>query len=269
MKRTRIPGTIAKQTTGQSARVAITDWVPINVTDGSWASDDPNSVVASVSASSAGMRFQNNAAAFDHHMDANEDGGAAYYKLLKTADGQPMMFSDPGWSLEVLIKRQTLGNDNGCINIAVSDDPSDRTNRNWLGATYSNKTDGKGKWFVGTASGVNSGLHANSDRFLFHIFNPMDTSSDDDGNEITHAITYAHIDANLAAIHHGAKTNINQEYDQGDLVYLMVSSAFDNASTSQPGNNTDNTWKAWYRLSWSPQSIDPEYRIAGRGLTHQ
>ena len=51
MKRTRIPGTIAKQTTGQSARVAITDWVPINVTDGSWASDDPNSVVASVSAS--------------------------------------------------------------------------------------------------------------------------------------------------------------------------------------------------------------------------
>ena len=269
MKRSRIPGTIAKQTTGQSARVSVTDWVPINPVDGSWASDDPNSVVASVTASASGVRFQNNAAAFAVHMDQNDDGGAAYYKLLKTADGQPMLFSDPGWSLEVLIKRQTNGNDNGAINVAVSDDPSDRTNRNWLGMTYSNKTDGKGKWYVGTANGVNSGLHADSDRFIFNIFNPVDTSGDDDGNEVTHAITYAHLNSNFAAIHHGAKTNVTQEYDQGDFVYLMISSAFDNASTSQPNANTDNTWKVWYRLSWSPQGVDPEYRLTGRGHLHQ
>ena len=267
--RSRVPGKYDRQGIGQTVRKSVSDWIPININDGSWLSDTTNSVVASTATTTAGVQLQNNAAAFDHHMDQNEDGGDAYYQLLKTDDGQPMLFSDPGWSLEVLIKRQVKNDDNGAINVAICDDPTDRTNRNWLGATYSNMTNGKGKWYVGTSNGMNSGLHDDSDRFLFHIFNALDTSGDDDGNEITHVISYAHLNDDLAAIHHGAKTNVTQEYDQSDLVYLMVSSAFDNASTSQPNGNTNNTWKLWYRLNFSPQSVDPEYRLSGRGLDNR
>jgi hypothetical protein len=265
-RRTRVPGRIDRQGLGATVRKSISDWIPMNPSDGSWTSTDPESVVAATASTSAGVQFQNNKTAFDHHMDNNEDNAGAYFKLLMTEDGKPMLFSDPGWSVEFLIKRQTNGDDSGCINLAVCDAPQDRANRNWIGATYSNLTNGSGKWYVGTANGMNSGSHADSDRFLFHVFNPVDTSGDDDNNEITHVISYANLNSNFAALQHGAKTNITQEYDQGDMVYIMISSGFDVQSTSEPGANTDNTWKIWYRLNYSPQGVDPEYRLSGRGL---
>ena len=267
--RTRVPGRIDRNGLGQIVRKGISDWIPININDGSFQTDDPNNVVSSTSTSSAGVRFVNNQAAFDHHMTNAEDGAAAFYKILTTDDGQPMLFSDPGWSVEFLIKKQVSNNDNASINISICDDPSDRSNRNWLGATYSNLTSGSCKWYVGTANGMNSGTNAASDRFMFHIFNALDTSGDDDNNEITHVISYANINSDLNALQHGAKTNVTQEYDQGDLCYLMISSGFDNASTSQPANDSDGTWKIWYRLNFSPQGIDPEYRTTTRGLLNR
>ena len=48
------------------------------------------------------------------------------------------------------------------------------------------------------------------------------------------------------------------------MVYIMLASAFDTESNSEPGANSDNTWKVWYRVNWSPQGIDPQYLLAGR-----
>ena len=74
------------------------------------------------------------------------------------------------------------------------------------------------------------------------------------------------MNSSFASIQQGSKNNNTQEYDQGDDVYIMVSSGFDAESTSAPGANSDNTWKMWYRVNYSPQGVDPEYRVAGRGL---
>ena len=268
MRRSRVPGRFSRNGIGQTPRTGVSDWVSLNPLDGSWLLDDPNSVIGTASVTDAGVRLQNATAQFDHHHTSADDGGACYYKVLMNQDGQPMLFSDPGWNIDILIKRQTNGDDNGQTGVYISDAPTDRSNRNWLGVTYSNLTNGNGKWYVGTANGDNSGTHADSDRILINISNPIDTSGDDDGNEITHNITYANLNSNYAALQQGSKNNVTQEYDQGDLVYIMLSSAFDVASTSDPNANTDNTWKVWYRVNWSPQGVNPEYMLTGRTADH-
>jgi len=267
-KRSRVPGKISQVGIGQQPRQGIADWISLNPLDGSWALDDPNSVVAAAATTGAGIQLQNVAAAFDHHHTSADDTGACYHKLLTNSEGRPMLFSDPGWNIDILIKRQTNGDDNGQIGVYICDDPTDRTNRNWLGVTYSNLTNGNGKWYVGTSNGDNSGTHADSDRILINISNPIDTSGDDDGNEITHNITYANLNANLAALQQGSKNNNTQEYDQGDNVSIMLATAFDVASSQEPGSNSNNTWKVWYRVNWSPQGIDPEYLLNGRTAIH-
>jgi hypothetical protein len=273
MGRSRVPGKFSRYGLGQTVRKGISDWIPVNPSDGSWLVDDPNSVVNATATTTAGVQFQNNTAAFDHHMDNNEDGGAAYYKILSTDDGTPMSFSDTGWSVDFLIKRQVNGSDNGCINLAICDGPTDRANRAWVGMTYSNLTAnsgaGNGKVYYGTQSSMNSGSNSASDRAMINISHSIDTRADDDGNEIIHAILFNHLDSNLALIANGQKSGLSQEYDAGDLVYIMLSSGYDVASTSEPGAVTDNTWKVWYRLNYSPQGLDPEYRVAGRGLDNR
>jgi hypothetical protein len=259
-----VPGQFTRDNLGQSTRQGVSDWISLNPLDGSWSLDDPNNVIASASVSNTGIRLQNAAAAYDHHHVAADDTGACYYKLLTNSEGKPMLFSDPGWNIDILIKRQTNGDDSGQIGVYVCDDPTDRTNRNWLGVTCSNMANGAGKWYVGTQNGENSGANAASDRILCSISNPIDTSGDDDGNEITHNITYMNLNSSLAALQQGSKNNNTQEYDQGDMVYIMLASAFDTESNSEPGANSDNTWKVWYRVNWSPQGIDPQYLLAGR-----
>ena len=269
MSRSRVPGKFNRNGLGQSVRKGISDWIPVNPSDGSWITNDPNDVVSAKAATVAGVQFQNNTAAFDHHMNNNEDGAAAYYKVLSTDDGTPMTFSDTGWSVDFLIKRQVNGDDSGSISLCISDDPSDRSNRHWLGITYSNLANGNGKVYYGTSAGMNSGSNAASDRVMVNLGHAVDTRGDDDNNEITHYISFNHMDSNFASIAHGAKVNITQEYDQSDIVYVMVCSGYDNESTSEPGAVTDNTWKCWYRLNYSPQGVDPEYRVAGRGLDNR
>ena len=269
MSRSRVPGKFNRNGLGQTVRKGISDWIPVNPSDGSWLTDDPNSVVSAKATTTAGVQFQNNTAAFDHRMDNTEDGGAAYYKLLLTEDGKPILFSDTGWSVDFLIKRQVNGDDSGCINLALCDAPTDRTNRAWVGLTYSNLSNGDGKIYYGTQSGMNSGSNAASDRAMINISHSIDTRADDDGNEIIHAVLFNHLDSNLALIANGQKSGLSQEYDAGDLVYIMLSSGYDTEIASEPGAVTDNTWKVWYRLNYSPQGLDPEYRVAGRGLDNR
>ena len=116
---------------------------------------------------------------------------------------------------------------------------------------------------------MNSGSNSASDRAMVNISHSIDTRADDDGKEIIHAILFNHLDSNLALIANGQKSGLSQEYDAGDLVYIMLSSGYDNASSSEPGAVTDNTWKVWYRLNYTPQGLDPEYRVAGRGLDNR
>lgn len=270
MSRSRVPGKFNRNGLGQSVRKGISDWIPVNPSDGSWITNDPEEVVSAKAATVAGVQFQNATDAFDHHMDDSDDTGAAYYKLLLTDDGTPMLFSDTGWSIDFLIKRQVSGDDNGCISLAICDDPSDRTNRAWIGMTYSNLlTNGQGKVYYGTQSSMNSGSHADSDRAMINISHSIDTTADDDGKEIIHGILFNHLDSDLALIANGQKSGLSQEFDEGDLVYIMLSSGYDRASSEAPGAVTDNTWKVWYRLNYSPQGLNPEYRVAGRGLDNR
>ena len=278
MSRSRVPGKFNRNGLGQTVRKGVSDWIPVNPSDGSWLVNDPNSVVSATATTTAGVQFQNNTAAFDHYMDSAEDGGAAYYKLLLTEDGKPILFSDTGWSVDFLIKRQVNGDDSGCINLALCDAPTDRTNRAWIGMTYSNLANQKGKVYYGTQAGMNSTTHDASDRAMINISHSIDTRADDDGNEIIHAVLFNHLDSNLALIANGQKSGLSQEYDASDLVYIMLSSGYDlqadaayggGGQPAAPSAVTDNTWKVWYRLNYSPQGLDPEYRVAGRGLDNR
>ena len=270
MSRSRVPGKFNRNGLGQTVRKGVSDWIPVNPLDGSWEDvNDPNDVLSATATTTAGVQFQNNDAAFDHYMDSAEDGGAAYYKLLLTEDGKPILFSDTGWSVDFLIKRQVVNHDSGCINLALCDAPTDRTNRAWVGMTYSNLANQKGKVYYGTQSGMNSTTSEYSDRAMINISHSIDTRADDDGKEIIHAVLFNHLDSNLALIANGQKSGLSQEYDAGDLVYIMLSSGYDTEIASEPGAVTDNTWKVWYRLNYTPQGLDPEYRVAGRGLDNR
>tara|TARA_R110002020_G_C16185433_1_gene765152 strand:+ start:447 stop:1265 length:819 start_codon:yes stop_codon:yes gene_type:complete len=269
-RRSRVPGNFNRQSLGQAIKKGVSDWIPVNVVDNSWTAFGSNSVVASVAATSAGLQFQNNAAAFDHHFDNADETADIYYKLLRTEAGDPIKFSDYGWNIDFLIKRQVTNNDNGCIHISICDDPTDTTNRNWVGVTYTNMASGQGKMRVGTGIAMNSHNHSNSDRVFVQVLNAMDTDGDD--GEVIHVITGCHLDSSYDLLNAPAvKSNMgdsHQEFDESDDVYLMVSSAYDVSSTSEPGSNTNNTWKIFYRLNYSLQALDPEYRVAGRALDH-
>ena len=244
MGRSRVPGKFSRYGLGQSTRKSVSDWIPINPDDGSWTYNDvANSdthapavpVVASVSTTSAGIRFQNDKDAFDSHMHDTEESGARYHKLLTTDDGTVIKFSDTGWSIDFLIKRQVTNDDSGSISLLLSDSPADReTTMKWVGITYSNLANGQGKAYYGTQAGMNDNGHADSDRVMINITHALDTSA---GNT--------------------------------DNVSIMCCSSFDKELGSANANNSDNTWKCWYRLNYTPQGVDPEYRVAGRGLDNR
>ena len=234
MGRSRVPGKFSRYGLGQSTRKSVSDWIPINPDDGSWTYNDvANSdthapavpVVASVSTTSAGIRFQNDKDAFDSHMHDTEESGARYHKLLTTDDGTVIKFSDTGWSIDFLIKRQVTNDDSGSISLLLSDSPADReTTMKWVGITYSNLANGQGKAYYGTQAGMNDNGHADSDRVMINITHALDTSAGntDNDHEVISGILFSHINSDLNTL-----------------------------STNQK------------------QGVDPEYRVAGRGLDNR
>ena len=56
-RNTRVPGPINLQTTLKQRKEVIgrSEWISIDVTDGSWTENDPNSTLVSKSAAAAGM----------------------------------------------------------------------------------------------------------------------------------------------------------------------------------------------------------------------
>ena len=60
---------------------------------------------------------------------------------------------------------------------------------------------------------------------------------------------------------------MSDEFDESDLVYIMLCSGFDPASTSS--GTSDGTWKVWYRVSYSSEGFSPEYRLNGRTHLHK
>ena len=267
MRRSRVPGQFARHNLGTTPVTGFNEWIPANPLDGSWSTDDPNSVVSSVSADATGVRFQNNAAAYDHHMNPAEDGAAAYYKLLTNPNGAPLQWSDSGWSVDFLITGVTENDDDALVGMHLCDAPTDRANRYWVGMNYTN-INGQRKIWVGNNSSMNSSNNAAGVSAFCKIFNPFDKSNDDDDKEIIHSISWVHLDTNNNSVttQYGTRGSMSGEFDESDLVYIMVCSGFDPASTSS--GTSDGTWKLWYRVSCSTGGFAPEWRLTGRPLDH-
>ena len=172
-RRSRVPGQFDRNGLGTTPVTGFNEWISVNPLDGSWALDDPNSVISSASVDGSGIRFQNNAAAYDHHMNPAEDGAAAYYKLLTDPNGAPLKWSDSGWSVDFLITSVTENDDDALIGLHVCDDPPDRTNRYWVGVPYSNINTQRKAW-VGNKASMNSGNHAAGRSVIAKLFNPFD-----------------------------------------------------------------------------------------------
>ena len=267
-RRTRVPGKVDRYGLGTTPVTGFNEWISVNPLDGSWTTDDPNSVVSSVTVDGSGIRFQNNAAAFDHHMNPAEDGAAAYYKLLTNPAGAPLLWSDSGWSVDFLITSVTENDDDALIGLHLCDDPPDRTNRYWVGVNYSNINTQRKAW-VGNKASMNSGNHANGRSVFAKLFNPFDRSNDDDDKEQIHAIAWVHLDANNNSYttQYGTRGGMTDEFDEADLVYIMLCSGFDPASSGSGAS--DGTWKVWYRVSYSSEGFAPEYRLNGRTHLHK
>jgi len=267
-RRSRVPGQFDRNGLGTTPVTSFNEWIPVNPLDGSWTLDDPNSVISSASVNASGIRFQNNAAAYDHHMHPAEDGAAAYYKLLTDPNGAPLKWSDNGWSVDFLITGVTENDDDALIGLHLSDDPPDRTNRHWVGLNYTN-INGQRKIWAGDKASMNSSNNADGVSAFAKLFNPFDRSSDDDDKEQIHAIAWVHLNSanHSIASQYGTRGGMTTEFDESDLVYIMLCSGFDPASTSS--GTSDGTWKVWYRVSYSSEGFSPEYRLNGRTHLHK
>tara|TARA_R110000824_G_scaffold249220_3_gene438174 strand:- start:1360 stop:1767 length:408 start_codon:yes stop_codon:yes gene_type:complete len=134
--------------------------------------------------------------------------------------------------------------------------------------TYSNIS-GQRKVWVGNNSSMNSSNNSAGVSAFCKIFNAFDKSNDDDDKEIIHSIAWVHLDtdSNSVTTQYGTRGGMSGEFDESDIVYIMLCSGFDQASTGSAVS--DGTWKLWYRISCSTEGFSPEWRLSGRTHLHK
>jgi hypothetical protein len=268
MSRTsRKPGPINLQTTQKQYRQYIgqSEWISIDVNDGSWQANDPNSTLVSCSTSSSGMTI-----ALESDRDSDTWSSAAqtcarWFKPLTTPSGSLMKWEDE-FGVEFLVQRvSTNANDENMFVACLSDDPTDTSNQAWAGLRMTNDSDGDlelqygGDQDLVKITGDSGDLGSSPRGYVNCMLQIADDRSSDAIEPIGVAGVLLDNDNDVIGGNMG-NNGQNVSWNNSNNVYLVVAAGW---TASGASSDSSAVWKAWYRLTHSFAKLDPMYVPGG------
>ena len=264
--RTRLTGPIAHQTTLKQRKEIIgrSEWISIDINDGSWTQNDPNSTLVSTSTAAAGMTISLESDRDSDDWTSSAQDCVRWYKPLTTPAGSLMKWEDE-FGVEFLIQRvSTTANDENFLVACLSDDPTDQTNQAWAGGKMVNDTNGDIQLRVGGDQDLNlgTGPAAGIGSTPKCYINCMLQIADDRSSDAIEPIGVAGIVLNSDS---DALTNMlmngqNIGWNNSNLVYLVIAAGWEASGAS---SDSSTVWRAWYRLTHSFAKMDPQYVPGG------
>jgi len=265
-RRTRKPGPINLQTTMKQSREIIgrSEWISIDINDGSWTKNDPNSTLVSTSTAATGMTISLESDRDSDDWTSSAQDCVRWYKPLTTPVGSLMKWEDE-FGVEFLVQRMsTTANDENFLVACLSDDPTDQTNQAWAGGKMVNDTNGDIQLRVGGDQDLNlgTGPAANIGSTPKCYINCMLQIADDRSSDAIEPIGVAGIVLNSDS---DALTNMlmngqNIGWNNSNNVYLVIAAGWEASGAS---SDSSAVWKVWYRLTHSFAKMNPQYVPGG------
>ena len=264
---TRVPGPINLQTNMKQRRELIgrSEWISIDVTDGSWTENDPNSTLVSKAASSNGMTISLEADRDSDDWTVSAQDCVRWFKPLTTSSGSLMKWEDE-FGVEFLVQRvSTTANDENFLVACIGDDPTDSTNQKWAGGKCVNDTNGDlqlrygGDQDLNLITGASGDLGSSPKCYINCVLQIADDRSSDAIEPI--GVIGAVLDNDSDII--GGNMGMNGQnigWNNSNNVYLIIAAGWEASGAS---SDSSAVWKAWYRVTHSFSKMDPPYVPGG------
>lgn len=266
-RRTRKTGPIQQVNTGKNQvyRPGQSEWISIDINDGTWTENDPNSTLVSKATSSNGMTIS---------LESDRDGDtwstgaqtcARWFKPLTTPTGTLMKWEDE-FGVEFLVQRMsTTANDENMLVACLSDDPTATSNQKWAGGQVICDSDGDLELRFGGDQDINLLLGSSGDIgstpkcYINCMLQITDDRSSDAIEPI--GVTGIVLDSDSDALSNLAANGQNIAWNNSNNVYLVIAAGW---KASGASSDSSAVWKAWYRVTHSFSKMDPLY-IPGGG----
>ena len=264
--RTRLTGPIAHQTTLKQRKEVIgrSEWISIDINDGSWTQNDPNSTLVSTSTAATGMTISLESDRDSDDWTTASQDCVRWFKPLTTPAGSLMKWEDE-FGVEFLVQRMsTTANDENFLVACLSDDPTDQSNQKWAGGKMVNDTNGDIQLRVGGDQDLNlaTGPAANIGSTPKSYISCMLQIADDRSSDAIEPIGVAGIvlNSDSDALSNMLMNGQNIGWNNSNNVYLVIAAGWEASGAS---SDSSAVWKAWYRLTHSFAKMNPQYVPGG------
>tara|TARA_R100001082_G_scaffold104280_1_gene75519 strand:+ start:27376 stop:28218 length:843 start_codon:yes stop_codon:yes gene_type:complete len=265
-RNTRVPGPINLQTTLKQRRELIgkSEWISIDINDGTWTENDPNSTLVSKSTAAGGMTISLESDRDSDDWTVSAQDCVRWYKPLTTSAGSLMKWEDE-FGVEFLVQRMsTTANDENFLVACLSDDPTDQTNQVWAGGKMVNDTNGDIQLRVGGDQDLNlaTGPAANIGSTPKCYINCMLQIADDRSSDALEPIgvTGIVLNSDSDALSNMLMNGQNISWNNSNNVYLVIAAGWEASGAS---SDSSAVWKVWYRVTHSFSKMDPPYVPGG------
>jgi hypothetical protein len=265
--RTRMPGPIKEETTGKrhTQYWGRSEWISIDINDGSWTKSDPNTTLASTSTAAGGMTIALDDARDGDDWTVSVQACTRWYKPLQTPAGSLMKWEDE-FGVEFLVQRMsTNANDENFLVAALGDDPTDNTNQKWAGGKCVCDTNGDlqlrygGDQDLNLITGAAADLGTSPKVYINCVLQIADDRSSDAIEPI--GVIGAMMDHDSDII--GGNMGMNGQniaWNNANNVHLVIAAGWE---ATGAGADSSAVWKAWYRLTHSHGKMNPQYVPGG------
>jgi len=274
LRANRIPGPIGRQTIGNAKREdpGVNDWISINPNDAAqgWTFRQSSQAnLVSLTTSSSGLRVQQDIsknASSETRWNHSSMKADRYYAKLRGPHGD-LKWSD-NFTMEILVSLESVGAnsdapDKSGIWIGLSDAEVEtgETAVAFAGGClyFNNYPSGapSAGMMIGGDSNTTSNAMSNF-RKAYLVISPVIDGTDDDGNPQTRQVSIQMLDINdklIGSLNSGVQSfEYNADTQGDDPVYIFLAPNFVGTNGS---NNTDTTFKAWYRITMT--DLAPTY----------
>lgn len=276
MRRTRVPGPLVHtQSVGNTAdRVAdgVSRWISVDVNDGKWtkvASADMSNEgtnVETITTTASGMRIVQDIDDDNKNWNQNAHTADRWYTKLK-ADGRELVWSDI-FAIEFLVERTAQGAQDRAgivIGLCHTATLTATANAYWIGLQAYNRNNTAGMIMrVGSGGGNSEVEDADGVKCYANFVPAFDDDDAGDANPMMRRGMGIMLNSSNETVKAGGMPDNAEEFTATDPVYLFFSPHFRNTTSQQA--DPDDTWKVWYRLSYSDDNVSPEY-VPGGGVS--
>ena len=268
-RRTRKTGPIKGSHTGKNevSRPGQSEWISIDINDGTWTENDPNSTLVSKSTSSNGMAISLESDRDSDYWTVSAQDCVRWFKPLTTPIGTLMKWEDE-FGVEFLVQRvSTTANDENFLVACLSDDPTDQSNQKWAGGKMVNDTNGDLQLRIGGDQDLNLGTGAAADLgstpkcYISCMLQIADNRSSDAIEPI--GVNGIVLNSDNDALSNMLANGQNIGWNNSNNVYLVIAAGWEASGAS---SDSSAVWKVWYRLTHSFSKMDPLY-IPGGGVS--